>query len=290
MIGNISSKCDYMSKVLSFMFKVAIFVGGISLFFYCKRIDYFPVGISFGDGLLFAFYSPIVLVVFSVFIVTLISVGLLLVNFIFDFYKLMLKVNNFFAIFTLPYIPKHRLNIKYSFPLIVLAVFGVFISLVLAENWMQLITISIISIACALMWMLLVITRKEDKYVLLYRDRKTHKANISIVNKLLALSLIVILSLFFTSLGGKLLDGSMLIAGIRKDNVNILLEDPYGKIASMQGFEVAKLSGESKLFLVKNVTVLLAGFGENIVVGKSSGDVVTARLIVPNKNVYVVGD
>ena len=72
----VESRIDFASKLLSFAFKLGVLVGGACLLFYCYRLNYFPVGISIGDGFLLILLATSFGIIYGLFVIGLTALGL----------------------------------------------------------------------------------------------------------------------------------------------------------------------------------------------------------------------
>ena len=96
-LKTIESRVDFASKLLSLAFKVGVLIGGACLFFYCYRLNYFPVGLSVGDGFLLILLATSFGIVYGLFVISLTALGLWLTPILRPIQRLVFSIRQRFA-------------------------------------------------------------------------------------------------------------------------------------------------------------------------------------------------
>ncbi|MHB1099907.1 MAG: hypothetical protein ACYCZR_10170, partial [Burkholderiales bacterium] len=95
-LKTIESRVDIASKLLSLAFKVGMLLGGACLLFYCYRLNYFPVGLSIGDGFLLILLATSFGIVYGLFVISLTALGLWLTPVLRPIQKLLFSIRRRF--------------------------------------------------------------------------------------------------------------------------------------------------------------------------------------------------
>ncbi len=247
---------ESVSKLLSLLFKLSIFMGSVCFLIYCIRIDYFPLGLSIADSILLIMSAASFGLVYLFFIATLTSFGIvvcwLISKPIFIAYKLIKKNRITFQI------------LKPNFAIFILCIFGLFLGMLIARtNLLSYLSLIVTSLLSAL--------SITSYFNLEYRGKIVHPKSFVIPTKHNKLHIIFILTivifvgpLFISGASGRLLESGMKLINLKKGLSYVCLRSPYSEF-------IPKELKSSKLQITgyttfENIDVLLSGLGHKTVI------------------------
>lgn len=285
---------EKFGKVIAAMLKLAIFLGGACVVAYSLRIGRFPQGLTIGDSLLLVMAAICFGAVASLFVFSLVSLGIMLSPMVrFSFWitsKIIPKFGN--AIKKSPYTLA-----PLSWFAAIGALFAVLIIAGLAQRDIMLAWIlPLLSIALYFVYSVSVSSHKQ--LVELGRivdspvdtpsrtDYGTHQRIAKLkVSRLAGPTLIVTTSLFFGGATGEVLDASMRAAKIRIESPTVYIKQPYASLMP-KALVSATVQAPTDYVAYKDVTVLFHGFGTVTVLAFRDGPR-QRTLDIPNDHLVV---
>lgn len=294
-LKTIESRVDFVSKLLSFAFKIGVMLGGACLLFYCYRLNYFPVGLSIGDGFLLILLATSFGIVYGLFVISLTALGLWLTPILRPIQKLVFSIHQRFA--------KHRSNeplelVSPDFNAVIFGFFGiVFIAAIYQVEPSAVWTLPATSFLLGVVFAayqkassrLGEVLKMEAAKVLppanesrvLHLDKERMKTA-------RALSLIALFTtpLFVGGVSGVLLEGAMRFANIKKGPSYVMLRTPYStfvppRLQAKQSPQVPDYTA------FEGVDVMFSGMGQRSVI-EFKNDKKAQRLEIPNESILVV--
>ncbi|MDN2656102.1 hypothetical protein OW493_06535 [Cobetia sp. 14N.309.X.WAT.E.A4] len=305
MINNVfpKSTIDLLSSVLTVFFKFGLMFGGFVFFLYCLRIGYFPTGVSLGDGLIFIFCAGSFSIIFLLFMIPNICLGLLMLSFISYLSKrVVLRLNKNKWRYD---VDKDIYNVRYFNLFIVLMSLSAII-IIIGSNWpagkkidsfddmlssflsFSLLVSFLVPLLNGMMFYLLVYVTKKRSLLYDYRSQSV-KSDHSNTNFSMFIGAVVFLMMVITAglggKGGEMLMGSMKMLGIRTENVIVHIKKPYYTYAKLHQINLVPSEFGESYMRMEKADILMSGFGDNVVVGfEESKD----KLIIPKDYVFVV--
>jgi hypothetical protein len=285
---------EKFGKVIAAMLKLAIFLGGACVVAYSLRIGRFPQGLTIGDSLLLVMAAICFGAVASLFVFSLVSLGIMLSPMVrFSFWitgKIIPKFAN--AIKKSPYTLA-----PLSWFAAVGALFAVLIIVGLAQRDIMLAwNLPLLSIALYFVYSVSVSSHKQlvelgrivDSPVdtPLRTDYGTHQRIAKLkVSRLAGPTLIVTTSLFFGGATGEVLDASMRATKIRIESPTVYIKQPYASLMP-KALISATVQAPTDYVAYKDVTVLFHGFGTVTVLAFRDGSR-QRTLDIPNDHLVV---
>jgi hypothetical protein len=291
-IEAMKSKAEAISQAASLIAKLGLFFGSVSLVSYLMRIDHLPREMSIGDGILLLIVAASTGIVYSLFTVSLVSLGVTIVA---PFRKLLAR---FIGILS----PQMggRLEIKLArFDLSGLPFAGLALLFIFAaarEDATALWQLPLIAVGTYFVYSVLTHAQREKAKLVSERSSllvaptdgaSTDSASEDRHTRSIALSVLFLAAAPLATgiANGTLLDGSMRLAQIRVENVTMHVKRPHHSLfpASLSAPSVYTPNG-FKTF--KGVDILFRGFGTTVVVALPEGD--EQRLIeIPSESLLI---
>lgn len=291
----IESRIDFASKLLSLAFKVGVLIGGACLLFYCYRLNYFPVGLSVGDGFLLILLATSFGIVYGLFVISLTALGLWLTPILRPIQRLVFSIRQRFA--------KRRINepLELVSPDFNAAVFG-FFGIVFISAIYQVEPSAIWTLPATSFLLGVVFAAYQQSSSKLAEVQKTEAtkilpaANDSRVLQLdkerlrtargLSLILLFATPLLVGGVSGVLLETGMRFANIKKAPSFVMLRAPYSTFVPPH--LLAKQSPQVPDYTTfEGVDVMFSGMGQKSVI-EFKNDKKTQRLEIPNESILVV--
>lgn len=285
---------DTLGKLLGALVKFGIFVGGACVVAYSLRIGRFPQGLTVGDSLLLVMAAICFGAVVSIFISSLVGLGITLSPLV----RLVVWLAS-------KYSPRFANTVKkspyalapFSWLAALGAMFAVIIIILLAQRDLSLAwNLPLLSIALYFMYSIYVSATGqllELSRVVESRIETSMRSDYSTLNRmakmkesrLAALLLIVTVPLLLGGATGEVLDASMRAAKIRLESPIVYIKQPYSSLMP-QALIAPAVKAPPDYLVYKGVTVLFNGFGTVTVVAFKDG----ARprtLDIPNDYIIV---
>jgi hypothetical protein len=280
-------------KALTFASKIGILAGGICVLGYSLRIGHFPQGLTIGDGLLFMLAAVCFGIIYTLFVASLVSLGVVMSPAIKLLTKLYVWSYKFrkarppsqvydFAKFSLPYLifaifavlfilglGSHDSNAYWNLPLLAIAMYFFYSGFLSAGEKIRNLEISQNS--------LVKIDKQGD--LPLTKIQQLRKA------QMLSLALILIMPMLLGGVTGQLLDGAMRQAHIRIESATIFVKEPYASlIPAVKKSKTQPLAMQYVKF--DEILILSKGIGNMTVLYLPDGES-EKRLGVPNDQLIV---
>lgn len=294
-LKNIESRVDFVSKLLSLSFKVGVLIGGACLLFYCYRLNYFPVGLSVGDGFLLILLATSFGLVYGLFAISLTALGLWLTPILRPIQKLVLSLRQRFT--------KRRFSeplqlvcpdlIAFVFGFFGIAFIAVFYQVEPSAIW----TLPVTSLLLALVFAayqqtssrLAEATKAEkSKIQPAATDLKALHVDKELLRTVRGLSVILLftLPLLVGGVSSALLEGGMHFANIKKGPSYVMLRAPYST------FVPSRLQAKQSLSvpdytIFEDVEVMFSGMGQKSVIQFKNNNKIQ-RLEIPNESILVI--
>lgn len=284
---------ESVSKIATTAVKFGVFAGGVCVIAYSLRINHFPQDLSVGDGLLFIMAAACFGVIYTIFIASLVSLGITLspiIKFVFKFF--VWGINKCRSHKVEPF---HTLA-PFEWAAVLFALFAILIILALGTKdskvyW----SLPLLSVALYFFYSLYQSCGNKIKEIesvknsVVHTKEKENVAQFGDVEKLRALQLfslgtIMAVPLLLGGVSGSLLDAAMRLAYVRIKKSVVYIKEPYS--------ELLPKTLTSKVLSPKNFTafdgtvVLFKGFGKTTVISFSDG-AATRRLEIPNDQIIV---
>lgn len=292
---SLESKIDLASKLLSLAFKLGVLVGGACLLFYCYHLNYFPVGLSIGDGFLFILLAASFGIVYGLFVISLTGLGLWLTPILRPIQKLGFSIRKRFT--------KRRLGepLKLVSPDLNAVFFGIFgILFIVAISHVEpsaIWTLPVTSFFLAIIFSAYQEMSSKLTDLLKTEDAKIQPATTDLSKPTLnkerlrrargfSLIALFVTPLFVGGVSGIILEGGMRFANIRKGNSYVLLRAPYSTFVPDQ--LQAKQSPSAPDFTTfEGVEVMFSGIGQRSIIEFNYKNKIQ-RLEVPNESIIVI--
>lgn len=291
----IESRIDFASKLLSLAFKLGVLFGGTCLLFYCYRLNYFPVGLSVGDGFLLILLATSFGIVYGLFVISLTALGLWLTPFLRPIQRLVFSIRQRLS--------KRRPNepLELVRPDLNAAIFGVFgLFFIWAIYQVEPSAIWSLPITSFLLCIVLSAYQKAssklnevlkaEAAILLQptNNSRTILPNKEQLKTARALSLIALFTtpLLVGGASGVLLETAMRMANIKKGSSFVMLRTPYSTFVPVQ-FQAKQSPQVPGYTTFERVDVMFSGMGQKSVI-EFRDDKMAHRLEIPNESILVV--
>lgn len=295
-IKNLESQVDLVSKILTLAFKIGVLIGGGCLLFYCYRLNYFPVGLSVGDGFLLTFLATSFGFLYGLFVVSLIALGLWYTPFLRPILRLVYFVYNILSKNPKP------ISMKLISPGFNSFIFGIF-GIVFIFSFYQKEPAAIWTLPATSFLLAAILTFYHE---ISSKRAEILKAETAIIhfakpNKIpnpmedrgqfrlisgYLLACLVIIPLLMGGVSGVLLEGAMSFANIKKGESFVLLRPPYDNLIPFE-YKADKAPPAPGYMAFENIEVMFSGIGEKTVIEFKKNDKVK-HLEIPNDKVLVV--
>lgn len=294
-VKNIGSSIDLLSRAFSFLFKVGLLLGGSCLILYCYRLNYFPAGLSVGDGFLLIALAASFGFVYGLFVVSLSALGLW-------FTPILRSIQN--LVFWLrrrckkSVAGEHLDLVRPDMNALVFGGVGVLFILVLAQvepsaAWTLPATAFVLGIVLATYQRaaarLAQISFEEAMDIIIPprspQLMRPDKERLRIVRFLSPIAIFT-LPLLVGGVSGVLLDSAMHLAKIKKDASHVMLKEPYSQFVPEQ-LKADKWVSVADYTTFESVDVVFSGVGQKTVIEFQAGDGYQ-RLAVPNDEIIVI--
>lgn len=289
-----TSIIDSVTKSVTALTKLGIFLGGICIFAYCLNIGYFPQDLSIGDGALFLMVATCFGIIYAFFVVCLVSLGICLSPATRFICKIALSIIHRFNKPKKP--PAHELapfDWSAAFP----ALFAIFIVLGLGKHeysayW----NLPLLSVALYLFYSVFRSSRKRLRDISRLQSSPLHtheKGTVAMQwnptylkqSQWAALAMVVVGPLLFGHVSGQLLDAAMRFGKIRLEQPIIYVKAPYAMMLPKELVSKAHPT-LSDYTPFDGTTVLFNGFGRNTIISfKDNGKDRTLK--IPNEQIIV---
>ncbi|WP_370306069.1 hypothetical protein [Sinimarinibacterium flocculans] len=285
---------DIASNVLSLAFKLGALIGGICLLSYCYRLNYFPVGVTVGDGLLLIILAVSFGIVYGFFVVGLVSLGVCMTPILRPLQHLVFAIWKRFS----KRCPERRIEfVKPDLNALLFGAFGVLAIVAIARSepdalW----TLPATSVLLAVVFAgyvdfsaKLADLQKAEKAAIQQpaasRTVMLDKSRLKL-GRMLSGILLVVIPLIAGKVTGELLENGMRLSGVRKADSYVLLREPYSAFVPGQ-YLAQGLPEVAGLTAFEGVHVMFAGIGTRSVIEFADKDR-TKRLEVPNESIIVI--
>lgn len=287
-INAIRSRADAFSPLASFIVKLGLFFGSASLVTYLMRIDHLPREFSIGDGLLLFVVAASTGVVYALFTVSLVSLGVVIVAPFRNLIAALIGLIN----------RKMGEGLKLKLarfdwsaaPFAVVA--ALFVLAASRENKTAIWQLPVIAVVMYFLYSVLIFAQKERTRLAAERSSPlaeslyspSTKGPIEVMHERnIGLSILFLAAapLVAGVATGTLLDGSMRLAQIRVDGATIHVKDPHHALFPPT-FSATSVYTPAGFKTFEGVDVLFRGFGTTVVVALPEGD--TQRIVeVPSE-------
>lgn len=291
-ITRLHGNIEVFNSFINLLFKFGIALGGAVFIFYCWRIGYFPQDASVGDGLLLILLAICFGGLYLFFVMCLTSLGIVLRPVWHGLQKIFLALLKLCDKITGKNLNYNPFTIeKAGLEIWFFALFGLFFVIWFSRvDIKSLLTLTLCVWGCALMWSIYLqnhrdIFKLENKEANSDDDIKRLK-NLNSAQPFIVV-IFLTLPLLVGGVTGKLLDGAMRLANIRKEATVVHIKKPYVTYAFEYGLAGEKSIFGSEYSKYKDATILFSGFGRNIVIEmkKTTG---TVSLVIPSDYVYII--
>ena len=294
-LKTIESHVDLASKLLSLAFKIGVLLGGACLLFYCYRLNYFPVGLSVGDGFLLILLATSFGIVYGLFVISLTALGLWLTPILLPIQKLVFSIRLRLS--------KRRPNeplelVRPDLNAVIFGVFGlVFIGAIYQVEPSAIWTLPATSFLLGVVFAVYqkvssrldeVLKAETAKVLPPTKESRTLHLDKGQLKTTRALSLIALFAtpLLVGGVSGVLLEGAMRFANIKKGPSYVMLRAPYSTFVPSR--LQAKQSPQVPDFTTfESVDVMFSGMGQKSVI-EFKDNKKTQRLEIPNESILVV--
>lgn len=294
-LKTIESRVDFASKLLSLAFKVGVLLGGACLLFYCYRLNYFPVGLSVGDGFLLILLATSFGIVYGLFVISLTALGLWLTPILRPIQKLVFSIRKRLS--------KRRPNeplelVRPDLNAVIFGVFGmVFIGTIYQVEPSAIWTLPATSFFLGVVFAayqkasakLGEVLKAEAATVLPpANELRTSQLDKEHLKTARALSLIALFAtpLLVGGVSGVLLEGAMRFANIKKGPSYVMLRAPYSTFVPPR-FQAKQSPQVPDYTTFESVDVMFSGMGQKSVI-EFKNDKKVQRLEIPNESILVV--
>lgn len=291
--NKIDSTVDSFSKILTLGFKLSTFLGGFCFVLYCQRLNYFPVGVTIGDSLLFLIFAASFGLVYSFIVFSLLSFGLCWaywLNPIFKYFhqhykKYKARNTNTEVPDPIPFVKPELIHFFF-------AIFGgIFIFLMYKLDSSVLPNLLATTFILSVIWGAHQDHKPNVSIFLPSADDTQNYIHIDKAKKIkwLLLGLIVLLPLFFSGVSGRLLDAGMKFSNLSTGTSYILVKPPYDKAIPVRHIDKKPIYTESGFTTFKNIEVMLTGIGQKTVVQfMLNPNTKPQTLAIPNDKIIVL--
>lgn len=292
---NLELATAFVSNLLTLAFKLGVLVGGTCLLFYCYRLDYFPVGLSLGDGFLFIILAISFGFIYGTFVAILTSLGLCLVPALIPFQRLVYFFKAHFSKRPL----KEPLAIALpNISAIILGLCGiVFIASVYKMDTSLLWSLPATAFLLGVLFSTYQEASRKLSTIVAEEGIKIQPAstNLSSIpfdkNLVQSARTISLVALFVTPLlvggaSGILLEGGMRFANIKKGPSYVMIRAPYNSFVPSE-FQ-SKLSPSAPDFTTfEGIDVMFYGLGQRTVIEYKTNNS-AHHLEIPNEYIIVI--
>ncbi|ENW93052.1 hypothetical protein [Acinetobacter dispersus] len=291
--NKIDSNVDSFSKALTLGFKLSTFLGGFCFVLYCQRLNYFPVGVTVGDSLLFLIFAASFGLVYGFIVLGLLSFGICwtywlnpVFKYFHKYYKAhKLKKNNIEVPDPIAFVKPQSIHIMFAF------FGGFFIFLMYKTDPSALFNLIATTFILSVIWgahqdirlnrSIFLPSAKEVTST--QRYDKTKKT------KWLFIGLIIFIPLFFSGVSGQLLDAGMRFSNLNAGMSYILVKPPYDKAIPAHYQDKQPIYTEQGFTTFKNIEVVLTGIGQKTVVQFTlKPNMKPQTLAIPNDKIIVI--
>jgi hypothetical protein len=289
----IGKTVEGLLKALTFASKIGILAGGICVLGYSLRIGHFPQGLTIGDGLLFMLAAVCFGMIYTMFVASLVSLGVVMSpvsKLLSKLYVLSYKFRK-----VRPPTQVHEFA-KFSLAYLIFAIFGVFFILGLGSHdsnayW----NLPLLSVAMNFFYSGFISTGDKIRNLEIsqnslvkvdeHGDQNSAKIKQLRKSQMLSLGPILIMPMLLGGVTGQLLDGAMRQAHIRIESATIFVKEPYASlIPSVKKSNTQPLAMQYVKF--DEILILSKGIGNMTVLYLSDGKS-EKRLEVPNDQLIV---
>lgn len=285
----IEKNIDFLTKIMTFLTKIGILMGGLCIGFYSLKNGHFPQGITIGDSFLFLVTAGCFGFVYVLFVASLIAMGVLsspivrpCLSGIFRLARKILKKGNSS--------PKYKLK-KFDWKFIFLL--PVFLPILLAFGRQDSSVYEIFPVLIVALYIIYSVyegvvkeIKKMGNFQVELVEHKEKYSDIEKINflkrnKTMLGAVILFLPLVLSGAVGQLLDSAMRAANIRIEKTSAYIAEPYFSILNANA---VKIFGDYKK--VEGLTVVFRGFGKNTLVSYGIGKD-NVRLEIPNNKIML---
>jgi hypothetical protein len=292
-LEQLSKNIEALLKVLTLMSKLSILIGGICISAYSLEIGHFPQGLTIGDGLLFMLTAACFGIIYVFFVVSLISLGMVLSPITKFFLKVHLWTYKFrstpkpvqvyefakfkwiyviFAVFAVMFIlglGRRDMNAYWNLPLLSIAMYFFYCTYLSSGDKMRSIEASL------------------QKLVHINETRDSSKGKIETLRKaqILSLAVLLLMPMFTGGVTGQLLDGAMRKASIRVEKATIYVKEPYATLLPAANKSPIQ-SSPNQYVKFEKMVILFRGLGNSTVLWFQDGTE-EKKLEVPNDQLII---
>lgn len=256
---------DQLSQALSLAFKLSTFLGGLYFAFYCHRLNYFPVGVTVGDSLLFIILATSFGLIYTLIIFCLLSFGMCWTYPILNpIYRYIHKKRKKDA-------PNPVYFLKPELIHWILALIGaLFIYTIYQVETDELILLNLLGTTFVLstIWATYNDPRLNINIILSPFDKSStiDRQNKSKQTKCFLLILVPVIPIIFSGISVRLLDAGMKLSKVNLGASYVLVKPPYDKVIPEDYKDKKSIYTEAGFTSFTNINVMLMGIGQKTVI------------------------
>ena len=271
-VDELNKQAENFSRYLSLLFKLGTFLGALCFTLYCHNLNYFPMGVTISDSLLFIIFAGSFCLIYGFMIMCLLSLGVCVTYVLKPLFKLIHK-----------YYKQYKLNkgvLEVSDPIefvkpemihILLAALGVlFIYIMHKTDSDPTVLLSLLATTffLSVIWAGYHDNRLKPNNVSQEENAPaiTQQHENSKKNKWTLLVLILIIPLLFSGVSGRVLDAGMRFSNLNIGISSVLIKPPYDKAIPEKYKDQHPLYTEEGFIAFKGIDVKLSGIGQKTVI------------------------
>ncbi|WP_349929090.1 hypothetical protein ABJ384_04480 [Acinetobacter sp. A1-4-2] len=261
-VDELNKLAENFSRYLSLLFKLGTFLGALCFTLYCHNLNYFPMGVTISDSLLFIIFAGSFCLIYGFMIMCLLSLGVCVTYVLKPLFKLIHK-----------YYKQYKLNkgvLEVSDPIefvkpemihILLAVLGVlFIYFMHKTNSDPTVLLNLLATTFFLSVIWAGYHDNRLKPNNMTQEENTKKT------KWTLLLLILIIPIIFSGVSGRVLDAGMRFSNLNIGISSVLVKPPYDKAIPEKYKDQRPLYTEEGFIAFKDIDVKLSGIGQKTVI------------------------
>lgn len=261
-VDELNKLAENFSRYLSLLFKLGTFLGALCFTLYCHNLNYFPMGVTISDSLLFIIFAGSFCLIYGFMIMCLLSLGVCVTYVLKPLFKLIHK-----------YYKQYKLNkgvLEVSDPIefvkpemihILLAFLGVlFIYFMHKTNSDPTVLLNLLATTFFLSVIWAGYHDNRLKPNNMTQEENTKKT------KWTLLLLILIIPIIFSGVSGRVLDAGMRFSNLNIGISSVLVKPPYDKAIPEKYKDQRPLYTEEGFIAFKDIDVKLSGIGQKTVI------------------------
>ncbi len=274
---------ETIGKILTLIFKIGIFIGGLCIVIYSYHIGYFPQGISTGDTISFLIVSGYFGLLYSIFVSSLIGLGITTSLITKPILKFVFRSNDSSQFALLPFS-------WWSLGFSVIAI--IFIIILGYKDSIAFLSLPIIAITEYIFASIYVGASKAIEEIKFSESTHTvlrnhNSAKLSTL-KNISLGVILFVPIFYSGVSTLILEGAMRGINVRIEKPIIYVKETYASLLPQEliSKEHPTPAGYTAF---DNTTVLLRGFGNKTVISYPSKKG-NFNLEIPNEEIITISN